>query len=72
MNVRIKTLREASGISQSDLASSLRVTRQAVYNWEAGHNQPSLQALKEMAGILGVSVDALLADGSASASSVQP
>lgn len=59
----IRKVRKARGLSQADVAKRLSVSRVAVTNWErvkAG-NQPSLDHLRSLARIFGVSVDDLLA-----------
>ncbi|MDO5327162.1 MAG: helix-turn-helix transcriptional regulator [Clostridia bacterium] len=57
---RIKTLRESKGITQSDLAKKLGITRSSVNAWEMGISVPSTQYIVELAIIFGVSTDYLL------------
>jgi transcriptional regulator with XRE-family HTH domain len=55
VGARIKRLREEAGISQRELAEGLdRVTYAYISRIEAGTRQPSLRALREIAGRLGV------------------
>jgi transcriptional regulator with XRE-family HTH domain len=53
----IKDLRQASGLTQLELANRLGVTPSAVYNWERGRNEPSATNLRDLARALGVSMD---------------
>ena len=57
---RLKTLREAAGLSERDLAKKLFVTRQAVSKWETGKGLPSPDILVNIANIFNVSTDYLL------------
>ena len=59
---KIKFLRKQAGITQSDLADKLFVTRQSVQKWEAGLANPDVSKLREIAGIFHVSVDSLFDD----------
>lgn len=57
---RIKGLREEMGITQSDLARQLGITRSSVNSWEMGISVPSTQYVVELASIFKVSTDHLL------------
>ena len=57
---KIKTLRNQIGISQSDLARRLGVTKSAVNSWESGTNSPSLTYIIKLSQIFSVSTDYLL------------
>lgn len=57
---KIKTLRENQGITQSDLAKTLGLTRSAVNAWEMGLSVPSTQYVVELAKFFQVSTDFLL------------
>lgn len=66
---RIKALREQKGITQTDLAKQLGITRSSVNAWELGISVPSTQYIVELAGIFKVSTDYLLCvDSTASVS----
>ena len=66
---KIKILREKKGITQSELAANLGITRSAVNAWEMGLSVPSTQYIVELADIFKVSTDYLLGiDSSASIS----
>jgi DNA-binding transcriptional regulator YiaG len=42
-----RALRERAGLSQQDIATALKVTREAVAMWEAGKRSPRRPALLE-------------------------
>ncbi|MGE4214101.1 MAG: helix-turn-helix domain-containing protein [Anaerotignaceae bacterium] len=57
---RIKQLRENTGMTQSELAKKLTITRSSVNAWEQGISVPSTQFIIELAHIFKVSTDYLL------------
>jgi len=57
---RIRAAREKRHLKQTDLASALQVSPQAVSKWERGENAPDIALLVPLARLLAVSVDALL------------
>lgn len=57
---RIGELRSQFGITQSELAKRLGVTRSSVNAWELGFATPQLKHIVEMANIFGITVDGLL------------
>ena len=57
---KIKFLREQLGLTQSDLAKKLGITRSSVNAWKMGISVPSTQYVVELAGIFKVSTDYLL------------
>lgn len=59
---KIKSLREAKGMTQQKLADQLFVTRQTVSKWEVGSRYPDLLTTKSLAVILGASIDDLVSD----------
>jgi transcriptional regulator with XRE-family HTH domain len=59
---KIKSLREAKGMTQQKLADQLFVTRQTVSKWEVGSRYPDLLTTKSLADILGASIDDLVSD----------
>lgn len=67
---RIKLARTNAGLSQSELAERMCVSRQAVSKWESGRGTPDIENLKNLAGFLGVSVDFLVGDASAALTGV--
>ncbi len=59
MNI-IKDLRKQKGLSQSELAALCNVHQTAVSQWENGRTSPDNDSLRILAGVLGVSVGALI------------
>ena len=57
---RIKNLREQEGLTQTELAKQLNITRSSVNAWEMGISVPSTQYIVELAEIFDVSTDYLL------------
>ncbi len=57
---RIKLLRERAGLTQSELAKSLGLSRSGVNAWEMGLSIPSTQYVVELAKSFHVSTDYLL------------
>lgn len=57
---RIKKLREKKGLTQSDLAKYLGITRSSVNAWEQGISIPSTQYILQLATFFKVSTDYLL------------
>ncbi len=53
-------LRRARGMTQTDMADLLGVTRQSVYKWERGVSYPEAMTLLAMREVFGVTLDALL------------
>ena len=64
---RIRDARTKAGLSQSELAGRLHVSRQAVSKWESGRGTPDIENLRNLARLLGVSVDYLVGDSGDSA-----
>ncbi|MBR5933365.1 MAG: helix-turn-helix transcriptional regulator [Treponema sp.] len=60
LSEQIKILRQNSGISQVELASALKVTKQSVSNWENDNIMPSIEMLVKIANFFSVSTDFLL------------
>lgn len=67
---RIKSLREKSNRTQSELAKQLGITRSSVNAWEMGISVPSTQYIVELANIFHVSTDYLLGVNTTSTISV--
>lgn len=61
LHQRLRRLREAAGLTQSELAKAAGVSRNAVSQWEAGVTQPSARRLMSVAKALKTQVDDLLA-----------
>ena len=61
---KLYELRKAAGMTQSDLAEKLDVSRQAVSRWEMGTAMPDVENLLTMSDLFQVSLDYLLKEGS--------
>lgn len=57
---QIRYLREKFGLSQSELARRLGVTRSSINAWESGLSAPTAVYLVEMSKLFHVSVDYIL------------
>lgn len=57
---RLIVFRNRKGLSQDELSQKLGVSRQSISNWENGSSQPSIEFVKKLSEIYGVSVDDLL------------
>ena len=56
----LSRLRTQKGLSQSDLAGRVHVTRQAVSRWEAGETVPNSDTLKLLSQVFDVSINTIL------------
>ncbi len=56
----IKKMRNASGMTQEELAVKIHVTRQTVSSWETDRTQPDLQILQSIADIFGVEPEEII------------
>lgn len=56
---RIKEARKSKGYTQKDLASLLNVKPATVSGWEVGRNEPSLEMLRKISSVVGVSFEYL-------------
>ena len=61
-NEKLKELRTNKGVSQSELAESIYVSRSAVAKWENGLGLPSNESLRLLSDYFGVSADELCID----------
>lgn len=61
--VRLRRLRVAKGVSQSQLATALGVSTPSVSGWEMGRVRPKAKRVHKLAALLGVSVSELLGMG---------
>jgi transcriptional regulator with XRE-family HTH domain len=62
----IKALRESEGLTQSELAKRAGLTQAAISQFEEGKRVPSTRAIQKIADGLGVSLDTLVSESSAS------
>lgn len=56
----LKRARELSGYTRQDMAARLNMTVQAYGNYENGGREPNIDRLRDIASLLGVSVDYLI------------
>ena len=61
MRNRIKELREARNLRQSDLASAVEIDQRTISNYETGKTNPDSYALIRLADFFEVSIDYLVA-----------
>ena len=57
---RIRELREEMGLSQKELAARLNFKQQAISNYERHLRYPSLEEVRKLCGLFGVTADYLL------------
>lgn len=62
---KIAAKRKDLGMTQSEFAEKLSVTRQTVSRWESGTVLPDIDKIPDIVSLLGVSCDYLLKDGAA-------
>ena len=62
LGTKIAAKRKDLGMTQTEFAESLSVTRQTVGRWETGVAVPDIDKISDIADILGVSCDYLLKD----------
>ena len=57
----LQMLRKAAGLTQLQLAARLAVTPGTIYNWERGKGEPRARQIAQLAEVLRVSADEVLA-----------
>lgn len=61
LSKNLRALRRARGLSQDDVAARLGYKSfTTVQKWEAGSSEPSVQTLKKLAGLFGVTLNDLV------------
>ena len=58
--IRLLELRNEKGLSQRAIAKEMFVSQGTYNNWENGKTQPSIEQLKRLSVLFGVSVDYLI------------
>ena len=58
----LQSLRQAHGLTQTDLGEKLNYSDKAVSKWERGESIPDASVLKEISSLFGISLDSLLTD----------
>lgn len=61
-NERLASLRKSIGLSQQDLAEAIDVSIDSIRRWESGKQEPRLSDLKQLAKVLGVTINELTDD----------
>ncbi len=61
--IHFAELRKSVGMTQSELAAKLYLTRQAISKYETGKAFPDVSTLVMLAGIFGITLDALIHSG---------
>lgn len=56
----IKQLREAAGLTQYQLAQRMELYPSAVFKWETGRGNPTLENAMKLADLFGCTMDELL------------
>ena len=57
---RLRELRLEKGVTQSEIAKLLNMSKMAVSHWEQGDSEPSIEQLKVLARFFDVTVDYLV------------
>lgn len=60
LHIRLKQFRNLKGLSQTEVAEKLGLSRQAISNWEANKSYPDLDNIVLLSKLYDVSVDELL------------
>ena len=58
--MRLRELRNKSGLTQNEIANKLGVSGQTILNWENGIYEPKINQLIELADLFDVTVDYLI------------
>ena len=58
--MRLRELRNKSGLTQNEIANKLGVSGQTILNWENGIYEPKINQLIQLADLFGVTVDYLI------------
>lgn len=58
--VQLKNAREKAGLSQSEIANKLHLSRQAISRWENGRSTPDIETLAILSDLYNVSLDYLI------------
>lgn len=59
---KLRVLRKRTGLSQMELAEKLKVSRQAISNWEAGTARPSIDNIHYLSKLYNIPLEILLDD----------
>ena len=70
--LRIQKIREATGMSQREVASMLGISQPAYVNWERKDIALTLAQLQRLAEVFGVKIEALFEDRELSSNAIAP
>lgn len=70
ISLKFRELREAAGLTQTDVAKAVNVSKSAVCLWEKGTRIPSATLLPILADLYTCSIDALYGRGAAAEPSI--
>lgn len=59
---RLKDLRKANNLTQTELASHIKTSQQNIAKWEKGLSKPKYKNLKELSDFFSVSIEYLLGE----------
>lgn len=59
---KLKKLRNDNNLTQEQLAEKIYVTRTAISKWETDNGYPSIDSLKELSKLFGITIDELISD----------
>lgn len=62
LNEKLTRLRKGRGLTQTELAEKLQLSRQSISRWEVGLSIPSVENLVELSKIYDIPLDVLLSD----------
>lgn len=60
MKISLKAARVNAGLTQSDVARMLKVSKGTIVNYEKGRSSPSMSVGKTLASLYGVRIDELI------------
>lgn len=63
LSARLREFRTLNGLSQTEMAQKLNITRQAYNHYETGRRVPPLNVLRDIARILDTDINTLGGDG---------
>lgn len=60
MNFRLRSFREAAGLSQTDLGKKIGKSLRTIRSWENGESYPNAEALCDLCNLFGTDPDTIL------------
>ena len=62
IGLKLKNARNASHLTQEEVAEKLQISRQTLSNWENGKTYPDINSILKLSDLYGISLDHLLKD----------